>query len=286
MALTAFKSIRRLELYGVQFSSFGHCARLIQAFPHLDHLGFYHLSWKRPPPDSPHPQPPPSTRRRKSPVLHLDLWSDATGDPELREFTSWFIRVQDPHALRTLSLRVMSHDSVRNIFRCGPFVRSIRSVRSVHLTLAGDGPIYGFENLAHLQSLHIRTFSNTFPLRSVSTIILSASSQQIQSLTIYIKAKEESGEDREDRQQSDDLDMYRSLDDALCIRIPKGFHLTLCLYKTTSKEVVPKWRKQLLALLPKFCASERLRVESIVSGWPHQKWVEFRDGFYNQERSS
>jgi len=266
-------------LYQVQFSTFGHCARLIQAFPRLDHLGFVYLSWKRPPPDSPHPQPPP-TRCRKSPIVHLDLWGGTPGDPELREFTNWFIRVQETRALRTLSLQVRSHDSVRNIIRCGPFVRS------VYLTLEDDSLIDGFENLAHLQSLHIQTLDNTFPLRSVSSLVLSASSQQIQSLTIYIKVREESREDQEDRQLSDDRDMYRSLDDALCNRIPKGFHLTLCLYDPTSKEAVPQWRKQLLALLPKFCASGRFRIESIRSRWPDQKWVESRDGFYNQERSS
>jgi len=270
-ALTAFKSIRRLTMHQVQFSTFGHCTRFIQAFPHLDHLAFQYVSWKRPLPDSLHPQPPPSTSRTKSPIVHLDLWSNTPGDPGLRELTNWFIRVQGTRALRTLNLQVQCHGLVQSVLRCGPFVRS------VYLILGDHSPVHGFEDLPHLQTCNVSTFQDTFPLHTVTSIMLSTSSQQIRSLTIYIKANEERGDDQANTQQPDGLDSYRILDDALCNRLPNVFHLKLCLYNTTSEEVVPQWRKRLRVLLPKFCALERLRVYSIMAGLPIMELVELRD---------
>jgi len=272
MALTAFKSIRELNLYQVQFSTFGHCARLIQAFPRLTHLSFEFLSWKRPFPDSPHPQSSPSSRRRISHITHLDLLSERADGSDVEVFTKWFIRVQETHALRTLSLFVQSNDWVQDVLRCGPFVRS------VYLMLGDDSPLYGVEDLAHLQTLHFWFFDHTFPLQFVTSIILSTSSSHIRSLTIYIKTKEECVEDPKDKQQPDDLNVYRTLDDALCSRILKGFHFTLCIYNTTSEKVVPQWRKQLRAFLPKFFVNERLQVES-TPGYPNLKWAVNRDGF-------
>lgn len=270
MALAAFKSIRRLTLYEVQFPTFGHCARLIQAFPHLEHFAYLYLSWKRSPPDSPHPRSPPRTQRRRTTITHLDHWSERIEDSVLEALTDWLLRVQEYRTLRTLSIDVPSNDSVPKLLRCGPFIRSI------YLTPRSDNPVHGFENLAHLQTLQIGIEGHIFPIRLVNSIILSTSSQRIRSLTIYLQAKED---DHGDTQQTDVLDLYRQLDDALCSRALKELELTLRLYRANSTEVVSQWRQNLLALLPKFCALQRVRIETIPMVWPDLKWVEHRDGF-------
>ncbi len=46
MAITAFKSIRSLELYGIPFATFTRYVRRIQAFPHINHISSRYISWK------------------------------------------------------------------------------------------------------------------------------------------------------------------------------------------------------------------------------------------------
>jgi len=137
-ALTAFKSIQRLDLYRVHFSTFGHCARLTQSFPHLDHLGFRYLSWKPLPPGAPHPPPLPSVQRGKSNTLHLDLWSssfDGSEPSDLSDFTKWFTRFQDHSTLRTLSLDRRDNGSVQPVLPCWWFIRSVFTSRAMMVAL-------------------------------------------------------------------------------------------------------------------------------------------------------
>jgi len=273
-ALAAFKSIRRLTLYSISFSTFGHCFRLMQVFPHLDHFSGMYLQWERPSPGSSHSHLLPNTRRGKSPISHLDLWSNLTGGADLNEFTNSFIRVQDNSTLRTLSLYVQSNDLIQDVLRCG-FLSC-----SVYLMLGDDGSISGFENLAHLQTLHVKTSGYTFPIQAISSIILSATSQRFRSLIVYTNVVEEEGGDGQgETQQTEVLDAYQKLDDVLCNQALKGLELTIRLFGASSVEDVLQRQQKLHTLLPKFRALERLRVEHTPTELPHLRWLEYRDGF-------
>jgi len=274
-ALIAFKSIRRLDLWMVRFSSFGHCAWLIQAFPHLDHLNLSLFSWEPLPLDAPHPRPSLITRQEKSRLLHLDFWIglDTVDRPDLNDFTRWLTRFQCNGTLRTLSLYVPHDHLIQTVLPCFPFIHSVYL-----LLVDGTSQVSGFESLAHLQTLHIQV-ADSFLVECIVSIVLSIPSRHLRSLTIYVKAEEKNGENRGSGQLADELDLYARLDDALCKPVLNGLTLRLCIYGADSDKVVVQWRQRLCALLPKFCALARFRVESTLSKSPYMKWMKHRDGF-------
>jgi len=130
------------------------------------------------------------------------------------------------------------------------------------------GPVLGFENLVHLQTLQIHTIRQ-FPVRFIASIALSLPSRPLRALTVYIEAEAKTAE----------LDAYEKLDDALCNAISKQFALRMYILGSDSHEVVSQWQKQLSVLLPNSCALERFTVERAHSNRPRVRWLNYRDGF-------
>jgi len=274
MAVTAFKSIRRLELNGTKFSTFGHCFRFIRAFPRLDYLGVQYLSLASKRPTSPKPQLHSKSRSRNLQIAHFDLWSDHTDGSDFDQLVEWLAAVQDHRVLQTLSFEIGNNDLVPNVLRCGPHVRS------VYLILRSDSAIVGFENLSHLQMLHLQIEDSTFPLQSITSIILSTPSQRLQNLVIYVATDEE---DKGEWGNADDPAKYEELDNAL--RTPKlrEVELTLCLFGADSARAVVRWEQKLRTLLPKFWATARFKVESTKTEYPYTRWMEDRDRLWIQD---
>jgi len=137
----------------------------------------------------------------------------------------------------------------------------------------------GFENISHLQTLHLWTDKGVFPVQSATSIILAIPSRQIQSFTIYHEVKGIGWVHPGGKQRPDILDAYRQLDDALCHPTLKGMKLTLCLCGVDAAKGVNvvRWQQGLRGLLPKFCALEEFSVESTPSTMPEQRWLDHRD---------
>jgi len=282
MALTAFKSIHRLSLYSIPFTTFGHCSRLIRAFPYLNYLSFGDNRWKPKHPSLPlsyHASSNSASRRRLQ-LAHLDVWGKSTGDSDLHEFSRWLIDAQTHNmSLRTLSVLVDDQCLLPNILRhCGSHVCSI------FLMILNDSPIPG--NHAHLQTIHALIQGDMFPVEAVKSIVLSATSRQLRHLTLYMRTGLESkaGSETQNKEQNsitDDFDEFAKLDAALCNPLLKKLKITLCLYGPGSAGATASWQQRLSVRLPKFCNVEgRFRVESTPTKIPYPRWMDLRDGFW------
>lgn len=273
-ALTAFKRLRRLELYQNYFFSFGHCARFIHAFPNLDHLGFKFLTWKEErSTDLQHPTSTHKFRVIKSRINHLDLWSNVNSGPDLQAFMEWFSSVQEYGKLRTLSLHVTDNDHTVEVLRFAP------NVLTLFLMVSRDTPIDGFANLTALRVLHIEVDKSkgVFALQAISSIVLSLASKKLEHLVIYIEADEWARVPPEDENVAEaDPETYKALDNALS---SMALYLTVCLYAAGSAEFMSLWRRKLPSMFPLFCAKEKFKVECTASKYPHMRWLPYRDGY-------
>jgi len=275
--LAAFKSIRTLQLENVQFSTFGHCVRLIRVLPHLEHLALKYVSWKPQPPHFLNAHALYKTRARASQVDHLDVWSNTADGSELKSLVEWIVRIKLHESLQKLSLQVKTSDATSNLLRCAS------STRSIFLMVDRDSPIPGFEHCSHLHTLHLWSEDKEFPVQAVTSILLSVSvsSRNVQKLVIYIHAADEDKENPRDKQAENNLSSYGRLDNKLCDLVPKGLELVLCLCTSVdvSTDAVMSLRQALYQSLPKFYqrAPERLRVESVRVKMPWKMWLRWCD---------
>jgi len=272
MALTAFRSIRKLSMFNITFSTFRHCSHLIRGFPHLDHLGSLYLSWKPRSSYYPYLHRYPNTRSCKLHITHLDLWSDTPDGIDLHEFVQ-FMGAQDHSILRTLCLQVGNNDFTPSI------LRRASHVHSVFLMLPNDRPVLGCGDLTHLQVLHVHLQDDKIPIQFIISIILSVSSRSIRKLAVYIDLRGNNLGDKWNDRSANDLDAYRRLDDALCTPVFKDLELTLCLCRSDSVDAIKWWKQKLSTLLPKFHLQRESRVECALTKDPNLKWIKLRDGF-------
>jgi len=253
MGLTAFKSISTLSLYGIELSTFGHCARFIRAFPHLKQVSLMYLAWKPAPLSPSNPLRLPSARQGRSQLADLDLWSITLHGSEIVEIVGWLVGTRQHRTLRTLSLEPGSNNAVPKLLRCGT------NVQSIFFTTFLDGPISGFEQCTRLRTLQLRSDGGQFPVLAVTSILLAISSRAFERLVVDCEIVEESGESDH---EVDYIDAYHKLDGVLCGPTLKRLELTLSLIGPDSSKVIEPWRQKLHRLLPKFCALERYTIES------------------------
>jgi len=160
MALTSFKSIRKLSLRFTSFPTLGHWARLIRAFSNLDHLVSQFNSWKLKPPILPLSNNP----SQKSRLTHLDigdLGPQRGGDSNIKGFIKLIgSQAHDLDMLRTLSLQPKSNELIPNILlHCGSHIRSL------FLTIFDDSGLSALEyrNPIHLKLIHVEMWATDFP---------------------------------------------------------------------------------------------------------------------------
>jgi len=254
MALTAFKSIRKLILDNVHFSTFGHCSRLFRAFPYLNHLQLYDISWKPAPHVSRSIRTLGRTRRRRSEMAHLDLWGIYVQDSELAEVMRWLLITGHHTTLKTLCIADRGATSTSVLLRCAS------SSKSIFLMLDRDNPIDGLEHCNELKMLHIDVGMNPFPVQAVTSIARLKSSKQLLKVTLYLDVEELT--DGVTGSEQSDLDAYLWLDNALCNPELKSFNLLLLLRGSDSANAVVAWTQRLSRLLPRLCSVDRLMVES------------------------
>lgn len=124
-ALTTFKSIRKLTLSYIPFSTFGHSTRFVRAFPNLRHLDFNGISWKPNRLGSPHLPTGSQHHSRRKPLLlsHLDLEGE---DPNVRRFAKWLSAAKAVTLLKTLHGSPTQYEIVRaSVFPSGSHLCSM-----------------------------------------------------------------------------------------------------------------------------------------------------------------
>lgn len=271
-AVTAFKSIRKLSLYDVKLSRFGHLADLIHAFPRLRHLALYDISWN---PDPAHLQllansSQHSITRRQIQITHLDSGGYYS---QARQIYQWLSAVETVKNLRTY---FGWYDPFDDLMEYEP-----SHLRSVCLCDSHDRFIHVPTNgLNSLQTLNIFFYLDDLPIK-ILTSILASSPRALRKIAIYLEDPRQSLDDSQEQ-----LKLYGELDDVLFSHPLKELKVLVCLYgDKASDEVRDWWQQSLFSKLPKFCTSEDKLTVSWISTLvdPQLRWEEHRDGFYTME---
>lgn len=270
-SLSSFKSVKKLQLYNVTFSTLAAFVRLVQAFPRLAVLRSLYTTWKPHPPSAEY-HPVPCSRDRKLQVSHLDVWNITYYSPETGELLAWLHQVQDQTTLRALGFQIANNYLVGNVLLFS------RHLRTFFLELNGDGYISGFEILSQLEVLHLDIDStNIFPEKSLTSIITSLPSHRLRLLVIYIRV-ECSPDQTKEVDDKEEEEAINNVDEGLCATPFKELKLTVSLYGTNPENALAFWQSKIPKLLPKFWALKRMKVESTPEQEPIRRWTVIYEG--------
>lgn len=280
MMITAFKSIQWLTVSSISFPTYGHCARLVRAFPHLRHLQLSNIVARSEvlPQTLVGPGNQWNSLRRVR-FQHLDL---SGHDTSVRYFTKWLSTAGACEALRTIYTPIDYWDYIQNDLLSGGGT----SNHSLALYCDRDLPVsVDPVNVAHLRMLHLQMTNDMFPTRLLVSFLL-VKPRRLRAVTIYLKlngkkspSPNSSGATRTPL-TAEDLELHNQLDAALLDKALANLKITLCLYGRASVDSVAMWRENLMKLLPKLCQyKERLSVRGDLSQFPLARWMRDRDGF-------
>lgn len=268
-ALTAFRSINKLEIYQVRFSSFGHCPRLIRAYPRLRYLRCLYPKFGSKD-ELPSARPLISNSPRRPFCLHhLDIWTNMINGYELVELSEWIQLAQPCNSLQSLSIQ--THDGRNQDAMLNVVLQCSDHSKDIFLEFSNDPDVSALSRSAHLEALHIHSQKKHFPIAVLTSAISSVPSKELREVYVHIDSQKTEWDEQ-------DPEDYKKVDDILATTPGLAdVQLIVRLFASRHPRDAETWRQRLVTLFPKISTLERLIIRRTSrEQHPTARWSEFR----------